>query len=403
MTSTATVIRVLGTKQTSPGPGSYDIPSCFGKAPSWTIKHKYTKKQAESTGGYEVLPSSIGESPKWSLRSRQKTRDFVAAPGPNYVPPPFGKDAHSSALHQRPREPKDMKVSPGPGKYDTRPGTSGPRYSVKGRQFPPDEGKIEGPGPGKYLPDFTKVMDSSQKCGIGVRLEDPKRATTPGPADYSIKDTSIKHTTCFHSRHYKPPPSSTPGPKYDQPTDFGVDSPKYSLRSRIDSPKRPLTAPYQKLPECFGDGVPKWTLSSRHKDRDVTASPGPDYVPPAFGNDGRKYSLVSRRERKRDVKGESPGPAAYSPKYMDTSHKFTMKARQFPPDDGKVDGPGGGKYLPDFDNVLPSSPKLTIKNRFDEKKKEQGPGYEDLGSTLKHKGGITIGNREELTITPGLT
>ena len=41
----------------------------------------------------------MGSGPKYSLSSRHKTKDYVAAPGPNYMPPKLGEDAPGSAFH----------------------------------------------------------------------------------------------------------------------------------------------------------------------------------------------------------------------------------------------------------------------------------------------------------------
>lgn len=399
MTSTATIIRCTGKFQT-PGPGAYMPPSDFGKAPAYTIKHRYQEKTNVNTAGYQCLENTVGQGRKWSLSSRHKERDYVAAPGPSYVPPKFGQDAPTSTFHQRTEDRGPRALSPGPGKYNTRADLGGKKYTMKARQFPPDEGDPDGPGTGKYLPDYSKVLKKERQSGIGPRLKDPKGDVTPGPGQYHIDRRPQTGPQAFHIKQREFNQDNFPGPKYDTSTRTGVDSPKYSMRSRIDQPFRPIAAPYQKIPDKFAAEAPKWSLSSRHPEQNREPTPGPAYIPPDFGKDGQKYSMTSRREKKRDIALEPPGPK-YDCRPTDTGHKFTMKARQFPPDEGGPDGPGAGKYLPDYDKVLHAAQKTQILEKFQPKKQDPPPGYVDLGSTLTGKG-ITIGRKEYLAVAPGV-
>lgn len=398
MTSTATIIYRTGRDQT-PGPGTYMPPSDFGRAPQWTIKHKYPSKINCNRAGYEMLPSSVGNGPKWSLSSRPKDRAVVATPGPNYMPPKLGSDAPASALHQRPVDKTAVPDGPGAGKYNTRPDNGGHKYTMKARKWADDEGKADGPGAGKYLPDYEKTMRTGPKTGIGIKPKERKVQPTPGPGQYEINRDPPQHPASFHIRQKDLKKDNFPGPgKYRTERNLGDDVPKYSLRSRIDVKQEVIRAPYQKLPECFGD-APKWSLSIRPKDRSIEVTPGPNYVPPKLGSDAPASALHQKPLDKTAVP-DGPGAGKYDTRPDMGGPKFTLKARQFPPDQGKVDGPGGGKYYPDYAKVLPGGGKRTILEKFPEKKRQPGPGYVDLGTTLKGPK-YTIGRREPLGVLPG--
>ena len=74
MTSTTTIIRITGSKQPTPGPGSYNIPSDFGCAPKWSIKNKYKKKKQELLPGYQNIASTMGAGRKCAMLGRPKAR-----------------------------------------------------------------------------------------------------------------------------------------------------------------------------------------------------------------------------------------------------------------------------------------------------------------------------------------
>ena len=402
MTSTATVIRIVGNYKGTPGPGAYMPPSDFGKAPAYTIKHKYPDRTQGNKAGYENLPNTVGTGPKYSLSIRPKDRNYNNTPGPNYMPPAFGKEAEAHAFHIKPRDPGDGIVSPGPGKYNTSKGLSGPKYTLKARKFIDEEVSV-GPGAGKYLPDYDKVMPSRPKTGIGIKHKEPKRSATPGPGQYTINRDPPNTPASMHIKRKELNKDNfqTTG-KYDTSVPLGTRAPKYSIRTKNDIPEKPIAAPYQKIPEKFGKDCPKYSLASRHKELAKTPTPGPSYMPPPFGSDAPKYSCVSRRPETRNADYQ-PGPGAgkYNTRPKTTGPAYTIKSRKYPQNDGIIDGPGGGKYMPDYDKVLPSRPKTSILERHDPKPKGPLPGYVDLGTTMQGPK-WTIGRKEELAITPGV-
>jgi hypothetical protein len=141
-----------------PGP-KYDVPSSIGKdVPSYSIRQKCEPPTQHLTKApYQAIPSTIGETQKWSFQGRPLERVREPTPGPNYMPPAFGKEGPGSSFHGKigPNKKKGAQVDPGPGEYPiTGEIGRGKKWTMKARQFPPGEnGKPDGPGPGKYLPN----------------------------------------------------------------------------------------------------------------------------------------------------------------------------------------------------------------------------------------------------------
>lgn len=303
----------------------------------------------------------------------------------------------------RPPDKTAIPLGPGPGKYMTTKGLEGNKYSMKARQWPDDQGAPDGPGAGKYLPDYDKTMRTARKSAIGERPKEGKRPVTPGPGQYHIDRSPPNKAAAFHIKQREFKYDNLPGPgKYDTSTRIGAETPKYSMRSRIDTSKEVIRAPYQKVPDHFGNEGPKWTMSSRPKTRDYVGAPGPNYMPPPFGRDGRKWTMqsVKTRDVGHGVLSPGPGTGKYNTRPSTAGPKYSMKARQWPNDQGGADGPGGGKYYPDYNKVLPSEPKTQILEKFKEKQPETTPGYVDLGTTNKGPK-WTIGRKEPLAVSPG--
>ena len=405
MTSTSTLIRMLG-KDTTPGPGAYMPPSDFGKAPAFSIRKKLTEKTYVNDAGYQNLPSTVGQGRKSSLYSRHDLKDKNITPGPTYVPPRFGSDGHTSAFHMRTRRSEPGPVSPGPGAYDNRSSSSigsGPRFTLKARLFPPEEGKNEGPGSGAYMPDYDAVY-STQKKTIGAKHNDLKTFQTPGPGQYEIDRRLKGGPISFHMRPKEVINNNNPGPgKYDTSVPIGKDSLRFSLRSRIDVEKKPIDAEYQKIPDVFGTEGIKATFHSRHKDLHDINKVGPDYVPPPFGSDATKCALYSRRETtNRSTPMITPGAGTYNTRTEPGSDtpKFTLKARKFPPQEGENVGPGPAKNAPDYSKILGNGRRTQILEKIKDPKPPVTPGYYDV-APISDGPKWTIGRKEYLETTPG--
>ncbi|OHS97783.1 hypothetical protein TRFO_09192 [Tritrichomonas foetus] len=393
MTSTATIYRVTE-KDWVPGPDKYQVPSDFGNnARKYTIGHRYGSKSSRGPG-YENLPTTIGTGHKYSLSSRHQQGKQFITPAPDYHPPPIGVGAPASSFHQR-LTPRERGGTPGPNYAPTFSG--GKQWTMKARRFI-DEEKPCSPGPGKYGPQYENVLPAPRKIQIGNVINRKVENNNPGPGQYPIDRSLINQPASFHQRIDQKKQDWVPGPaKYEPEKHYPKEGPQYSLRSRIDTPKDVIRAPYQALKSTVGDGL-KYSLSYRPKDLAKPVTPGPAYVPPPFGSDATKCSLTSRRDTKKPAPG--PGPGAYDVNQPNSGRKWSMKGRNFLPD-RKDAGPGVGKYNPDYDKVLPSPRRNQILERPKERNTVSGPGYYDLGSTFSPPK-ITIGQKEKLAVRPGV-
>lgn len=179
--------KVEAKKDTFPGPGKYDVKHDLGKdAPSFTIRSRIEQNKKPLAVPYQAIPSTIGDGPKPSLHGRYDLKNKESTPGPNYVPPSFGKETKASSLYSR-REPKKSQDQvPGPGQYPIQSTVgAGKKYSMKARQFPPDErGVSASPGPA-YLPNF---QDQPKGITIHNRIPDPKDKE-PAPKYVALPST----------------------------------------------------------------------------------------------------------------------------------------------------------------------------------------------------------------------
>lgn len=401
MTSTETIIHLSSKQQQAPSPADYTIPTKFGlESPRYTIRPRPEMKTQGNRAGYDYNPNTIGTGRKVPIGVRPKEREKEVTPGPSYMPPAFGQDTPRVALHGKMvNNERGFGVeSPGPGKYDTNTTSRSPRWVIGHRQF--EQGKIFGPGPGKYNPDYDRVMSSAPKTGIRVKTAGAKQQITPGP--YDVPHQLDTHGSVFHRRAKElTSKDNFPGPgKYSIPEKFGQESPRYTIRPRNEEKQNVIGAPYQKLPDITGNTSPKYSFSIRPKDRDIQATPGPNYSPPPFAHDSIRYSFPHKSTTK--VQSSGPGPGKYNTRDESlTGPKYTMKARKFNENEGKVLGPGPGKYLPDYEKVLPSPPKTGIRVKTDgEKPAPQTPGY-IAAPPVPSGPKFTIGVKDPNGIAPG--
>jgi hypothetical protein len=167
-----------------PGPGKYEVKSQLGKgAPAFSIRPRpELSTSALTKAPYQSVPSCIGEGRKYSLGIRSQIKGPELTPGPDYVPPQFGKTAQSSSLYSRRGDfqTKARAASPGPGQYPVATTIGqGRKFTVKARRFAPgEEGSTAGPGPGKYLPNY---LDTPGPRSIHGLVHDPKDKETKPP------------------------------------------------------------------------------------------------------------------------------------------------------------------------------------------------------------------------------
>jgi hypothetical protein len=168
--------KLLKNSDTVPGP-QYVIPSTVGtEVPSFSIRRRIEPSVKNLPNApYQVIPSTVGQAQKWSFGGRTKEKPLEPTPGPAYVPPAFGKEAPASSFHGKIGliKKKDAPSNPGPGQYPIPSEIGqGKKFTMKARQFPPGEaGKADGPGPGKYLPNF---LDRPGMRSIHGNVSDPK-------------------------------------------------------------------------------------------------------------------------------------------------------------------------------------------------------------------------------------
>lgn len=411
MTSSTTVVRVSKNKMVNPGPGAYAMKSTFGTE---GIKSSFggrpKDKETQSSAGYENIGSTIGQGPKWSFHGRPKERASSSlSPGPDYVPPSFGKNAQKSAFHGYVKETKTSDITPGPGEYQIKStlNTKSKAFSIKGRVFPPDEvGKSDSPGP-KFNPNYKFVLPSTKAYQYHQKIETKEKIDpSPGPGQYTIQRKLAGSAMSFHGYHREPKKDIFPGPGlYDVKSELGSDAPRFSIRRRIDRETKVTGAPYECIKSTIGNDGPKYSFGNR---RDIQGKdpgpPGPNYVPPPFGKGSRQSSLYSRRdETKRTTPMQTPGPGEYAIKSeIGGGKKFTLKHRQFPPDEnGKAVSPGPAAYTPKFNDAPP--PRTIHPRLQDPADKEVKPGYSapqyTFGSDAPK---FTIGRKENMDLAPGI-
>ena len=156
----------------TPGPGKYVTEKQFGSdSRKCAIRPRIFQKEYHNDAPYQKIPETFGTGPKQSFRIRPKDRNYEITPGPLYAPPAFGSDMPKISMHMRPEE-KNTQKTPGP--YSYKLDDTSRKYTIQSRAFPPNEGKIDGPGPGKYSPDYDYVLPSPQKPSIHVKIPDKK-------------------------------------------------------------------------------------------------------------------------------------------------------------------------------------------------------------------------------------
>jgi hypothetical protein len=177
------------------------------------------------------------------------------------------------------------------------------------------------------------------------------------------------------------------------------------MKKRAESQQKlPYDPKLVALPSTVGQG-PKIAVGLRFdsKKRKNEKLPGPDYVPKPLGSDRPKISFalhpISKQKKPVDPKIKVfPGPGAYDirPVFANEAVKFSLHQRTGVHEDESV-SPGPAAYNPDISAVKPKALARFLHQRPEVKVKERGPGYVDLGSTLKRQG-FTIGRRETLEL-----
>lgn len=192
-------------KNASPGPGKYNTRPKFKKqCPPIKMKGRHVIEQEPIKAPYYNIPSSLGKVPKVSMHTRSEEKGKFVPPGPTYMPPKFGADAHKIGIappRQRPdknrkckgedgkmtplgRRNPDATPGPGPGTFNTRwhefDGNGRAGTAISGHHdFKYD--KTASPGPARYKPKYEKILPSSPKIRFHNR---PPAKDPPVTAGY---------------------------------------------------------------------------------------------------------------------------------------------------------------------------------------------------------------------------
>jgi len=178
-------------KSFSPGPGNYDLKLIHNKSsPKWHFGHKYyIKDKATSPGaGTYDIPSKLFTGPKYSLSKSQGKEKHNEYPSPlDYNPKKELVLKQYPSYSMREKVKSDIaSESPGPGMYN-------PENRLKGKEFKFGVGSRlkskpnEGPSPLDYNP-ILKNMKSFPSYSIRGKYSIKDKTSNPGPGSYDIND-----------------------------------------------------------------------------------------------------------------------------------------------------------------------------------------------------------------------
>lgn len=160
-------------------------------------------------------------------------------------------------------------------------------------------------------------------------------------------------------------------------------SPRYTFKESRPDPG------LVNLRSTMGNG-PRVTIGPRYRDLRRDDVPGPTYVPPPFGQVvGVKFP---RAKAPRVPKNSNPSPQDYSPQYdFNVGLKKNVQAsigtaKRPSIFNGDPSTPSGANYNPRFSYTKSSSPRITIKNKYRDPKKDRTGEYVAARTTLSARG-----------------
>ena len=187
-------------EETTPGPGSYSINSTFGKVPK--IVFKFRKQTFEKIDERPIMgvTSMIGKGPKCKILTKPKEPQQFNTPGPNFVPPPFGKNSIKISFNKSKYTQRKISISPGPSDYVYNYNEFGKNSSKVSIHTNGGSGinwtNLDSPGPASYGIKFEKIFSKSPSYTISNKYEKPKEPI---------------------SARLAPPRNSLSGPKWTMP------------------------------------------------------------------------------------------------------------------------------------------------------------------------------------------
>lgn len=176
-------VQIVGDRTPGPSPADYVDRDHFGDGLKYSIRARFPVPQSTLDPYLVNLPTTVGEGPKISVSGKCDPPHPWVPPGPNYVPPPFGKDAHKVVFKKSRKRPR-INRTPGPSDYHITPkaaravGTESPRINIRTGGPRQLWGTIESPGPACYKPRHMQARESSPKWTIGHRYNDRRKDRT---------------------------------------------------------------------------------------------------------------------------------------------------------------------------------------------------------------------------------
>ncbi|OHT16410.1 hypothetical protein TRFO_02653 [Tritrichomonas foetus] len=193
-------VQIVGDRTPGPAPCDHVDRDRFGDGLKYSIRSRFPIPSYTNDPYLVNLPTTVGNVPKINMHGRCDPPNPFVPPGPNYVPPAFGKDAHSIRF-KKDRKREKKKPGPGPADYTISRtagkmvGTESPRTNIRTGGPRQLWGTIESPGPAVYKPRHDSTRASSPRWTIGNRYKERRKDRT---GEYiPPKSTLDKHGFSF--------------------------------------------------------------------------------------------------------------------------------------------------------------------------------------------------------------
>lgn len=348
---------------TTPGPGTYDIPSKICEGPYYQIRGRFQVKdnpydKKPGPGTYDLPEEKIpgGFVMGVSLRTFPLSDNIKSnLPGPGSYNSQSQLLGKPWVFHKSDKKAERPKSSLGPGSYDLPSTLIDKPFSFTGKSKTIlNKSQIIVPGPGKYDPQ--EVCTKAGTFTMISKRPEIKDNKVPGPGTYTVK--------------LRPSTSSS---------SFGIGN-RTELKNHLE-----CNTSYD-LPTTIGEG-PKLTIGPKIKTRSKTEGPGPGtYNPEPIGKPP-SYIFGSSKTQLFDTKIRSPGPIyKIDSNFEVPTHSFTWSRRETKVLKDPVPGPGSYEKQ----STLKES-SITFKSRqkdmsFKYSKTIPGPGTYDHEPQKAEKG-----------------
>lgn len=324
-------------KSTTPGPGTYEIPSKICEGPYYKIRGRIDVKEnlnnkKPGPGTYDLPEEKIpgGFVMGISLRTFPPPDNVKSnIPGPGSYNLPSEILGKPWKFHNTGNKAKRPKTSLGPGSYEVPSTLLNKSFSFSGKSKAlVNKNQNCAPGPGAYDPQAAQ-SHSGTFTMISKRPE-IKDNKTPGPGTYTVtlKPSTLSSTFGVGNRT-ELKNNLECNTSYDLPTTIG-EGPKLSIGAKAkyrNKSEGPGPGTYN--PEPIGK-IPSYVfgISSKTDLFDTKIrSPGPIYnVENSF--EVPTFSFTWSRRHAQTVKNAYPGPGSYEKKSTLKESLITFKSRQ---------------------------------------------------------------------------